>query len=80
MNTDRFNKILAVTIAVGLVVAATESYVVRELTAALVMFAVLFSAVGAALLIMVAIEESISTGITHLEARLVRVRAQNRER
>ena len=40
MNTDRFNKILAVTIAVGLVVAATESYVVRELTAALVMFAV----------------------------------------
>jgi len=30
-------------------------------------------------LIMVAIEESILTGITHLEAR-VRVRARNRER
>jgi uncharacterized membrane protein len=80
MNTDRFNKILAVTIAFGLVVAAMESYVVRELAAALAMFAVLFSAAGTALLVMVAIEESISTGITHLEARLVRVRARNREK
>jgi len=80
MNTDRFNKILAATIAVGLVVATMEFYVVRELAAALVMFAVLFSAAGTALLVMVAIEESILTGITHLEARLVRVRAQNRER
>lgn len=80
MNTDRFNKMLAATIAVGLVVAAMESYVVRELVAAFLMFAVVFSAAGTALLIMVAIEESISTGITHLEARLVRVRAQYRER
>jgi len=80
MNTDRFNKILAATIAVGLVVATMEFYVVRELAAALVIFAVLFSAVGTALLIMVVVEESILTGITHLEARLVRVRAQNRER
>jgi uncharacterized membrane protein len=80
MNTDRFNKILAVTIAFGLVVAAMESYIVRELMAALVMFAVLFSAVGTALLIMVAVEESILTGITHLEARLIRVRARNHEK
>ena len=79
MNANHFNKILAATIAVGLVVATAEFYVVRELLAALVIFAVLFSAVGTALLIMVAIEESILTGITHLEAR-VRVRARNRER
>ncbi len=76
MNADHFNKILAATIAVGLVVATAEFYVVRELLAALVIFAVLFSAVGMALLIMVAIEESILTGMIHLEARLVRVRAQ----
>jgi len=80
MNADHFNKLLAATIAVGLVVATMEFYVVRELMAALVIFVVLFSAVATALLIMVAIEESILTGITHLEARLVRVRAQNRER
>lgn len=78
MKTDRFNKIIAPTIAVILVVSAMEFYVVRELIAALVMFAVLFSAAGTALLIMVAIEESIFTGITHLEAR-VRVRARNRD-
>ncbi len=77
---DRVNKILAATIAAGLVVAAMEFYVVRELAAALLVFAVLFNAAGTALLVMVAIEESISTGFTRLEARLVRVRAQNRER
>jgi hypothetical protein len=80
MNTDHFNKILTATIAVGLVAAAMEVYVVRELMAALAIFAVLFSAAGTALLIMVAVEESISTGRTHLEARLVRVRARNSER
>ena len=79
MKTDRFHKVLAPTIVVILVVSAMEFYVVRELMAALVMFAVLFGAAGTALLIMVAIEESILTGITHLEAR-VRVRARNRER
>jgi len=80
MNANHVNKILAATIAVGLVVAMAEFYVVRELLAALAISAVLFSAVGTALLIMVAIEESILTGIMHLEARLIRVRAQDRER
>lgn len=79
MKADRFHKLLVPTIAVILVVSAMEFYVVRELMAALAMFTVLFGAAGTALLIMVAIEESIVTGITHLEAR-VRVRARNRER
>ena len=65
MNTDRFNRILAVTIAVGSVVAAMEFYVVRELMAVLAIFAVLFSAAGTALLIMVAqtLNESVFQGV-----------------
>jgi hypothetical protein len=79
MNADHSNTIVAAVIAVGLILAAAEFDLVRELLAALVIFAVLFSAVGTALLIMVAIEESILTGITHLEPRPVRVRVQDRE-
>jgi hypothetical protein len=80
MNSDHRNKIVVATIGLTLVAAPAEFYVVRELLAALVIFAVLFSAVGTALLIMVAIEESILTGIVHLEARLIRVRTQDQER
>ena len=79
MHADH-SKLLAATAVAGLVLAAAEFYVVRELVAAFVMFAVLFSAAGTALLIMVAVEESILTGITRLEARVVRARAQDRER
>lgn len=79
MHADH-SKILAATAVAGLVFAAAEFYVVRELLAVLLIFAVLFGVVGTALLIMVAVEESMLTGITGLEARLVRVRAQDRER
>ena len=79
MNADH-SKILAAAAVVGLVFAAAEFYVVRELPAALAMFAVMFGAAGTALLIVVAVEESILTGMMRLEARLVRVRARDRER
>jgi len=79
MKISRFHTILAPAIAVILVVSAMKFYVVRELMAALVIFAVLFSVAATALLVMAGIEESIFTGITLLEAR-VRVRARNRER
>jgi hypothetical protein len=63
------------TIAVALTTMAF--YPVREFLAALLIFSVLFGAVGIALLILFLIQELALKGVTQLEARLACVRARH---
>ena len=62
-------------IVIGLVLATTESYVVKELVAAFVVFLIIFGAMLSVFMILVATEELTASGITHLETQLAMVRA-----
>ena len=62
--------------AIGVAIAAVEFYQVRELLAALLIFSVLFGAVGMTLLILFLIQEVALKGVTRLEARVAYVRAR----
>ena len=65
-------------IAAGLClsIAVVEFYQVRELFAALAIFAVLFGTIGTALLILFLIQKAALRGVTCLEMGMVRVRAR----
>lgn len=82
MKLNHFHQIpILVTGALGLSVAAAEFYPVRELFAALVIFAVLFGILEMALLIVFLVEETALKAVTrletHLRSLLTRVRAQH---
>ena len=68
---------MAIAAVVGISIAAVGFYPVRELVAALAIFSILFGTVGMALLILFLIQEVAEKGVTHLEARLARVRARH---
>ena len=57
-------------------IAVAEFYQVRELFAALAIFAVLFGTIGTALLILFLIQKAALKGVTCLEMGMVRVRAR----
>lgn len=65
----------AVPAVIGVAIAAVGFYRVRELLAALLIFSVLFSAVGMGLLILFFVQEVALKGVTRLEARLPYLRA-----
>jgi hypothetical protein len=65
----------AVLATIGVAIGAVGFYQVRELLAALLMFSVLFGAVGLALLILFLIQEVALKGLTLLEARAAYLRA-----
>jgi hypothetical protein len=58
-------------------IAVAEFYRVRELFAALAIFAVLFSTIGTALLILFLIQKAALMGVNRLEMGIVRVRARH---
>ena len=60
----------------GVSAAAVEFYSVRELVAALLMFAIVFGVVGAGFLVLIAAEELVLKGMTLLEPRFAYVRAR----
>ena len=60
-----------------LCIAIAEFYQVRELFAALAIFAVLFGTIGTALLILFLIQKAALKGVTCLEMGMVRVRARH---
>ena len=61
--------------AIGVAIAAVEFYQVRELLAELLIFSVLFIAMGMALLILFLIQEVALKGMARLEARMAYVHA-----
>ena len=58
-------------------IAVAEFYQVRELFAALAIFAVLFGTLGTALLILFLIQKAALKGVSCLEMGMVRVRARH---
>ena len=64
--------------ALATCIAAAEFYRVRELLAALAIFAVLFGIMGMALVIALLIQEAALRGMTHLEAGMVSIRARHK--
>ena len=58
-------------------IAVAEFYQVRELFAALAIFAVLFGTIGTALLIVFLIQKAALKGVACLEMGMVRVRARH---
>jgi hypothetical protein len=78
MKPNHFHQILIVIpVVLALSVAAAEFYPVRELFAALVIFAVLFGTFEMALLIVFLVEETALKAVTHLESLLTYVRAEH---
>lgn len=62
---------------VALIIAAMAFYQVRELIAALVIFSVLFGALGATLLMLFFVQDATLKGVTQLEARMAYVRTRH---
>ena len=75
MKRSHSHQVQAVVGALGVAVAAMRFYQVRELLAALLIFSLLFAAVGIALLILFLIHEAALKGVNCIEARVVCVRA-----
>jgi hypothetical protein len=67
----------AIAAGLCLFIAVVEFYQVRELLAALAIFAVLFGTIGTALLILFLIQKAALKGVTRLEMGMVRVRARH---
>ena len=65
----------AVPAVIGVAIAAVGFYRVRELLAALLIFSVLFVAVGMGLLILFLIQEVALKGVTRLEAHVAYLRS-----
>jgi hypothetical protein len=65
----------AVLATIGVALAAVRFYQVRELLAALLLFSLLFAAVGIGLLILFLIQEAALKGVNCIEARVAYVRA-----
>ena len=77
MKQSFFHSIPAIVAVLCLSIAVAEFYQVRELFAALAIFAVLFGTIGTALLILFLIQKAALKGVTCLEMGLVRVRARH---
>jgi hypothetical protein len=75
MKRSQAYQVQAVAVALGVAMPAMGFYQVRELLAALLIFSVLFGAVGMALLILCLIQEVALKGVTCLEACVAYVRA-----
>ena len=77
MKQDLSYAIAAIASVLCLSIAVAEFYQVRELFAALAIFAVLFGTIGTALLILFLIQKAALKGVTCLEMGMVRVRARH---
>jgi len=67
----------AIAVVLCLSIAAVEFYRVRELFAALAIFAVLFGTIGTALLILFLIQMAAVMGVNRLEMGIVRARVRH---
>jgi hypothetical protein len=75
--TKNFSRTIpAIAAVLCLLVAVAEFYQVRELFAALAIFAVLFGTLATAFLILFLIEKKALKGVTGLEVGMARVRAR----
>jgi hypothetical protein len=71
MKPNHLYKIsIAIAVVLGLSLASAEFYSVRELAAALIIFSVLFGAIGIAFLILILIQDAALRGVAYVEARL----------
>ena len=77
MRQNLFHTIPAIAAALCLSIAVAKFYQVRELFAALAIFAVLFGTIGTALLILFLIQKAALKGVTFLEMGMVRARARH---
>jgi hypothetical protein len=77
MRQNLSHTIPAIAAVLCLSIAVADFYQVRELFAALAIFAVLFGTIGAALLILFLIQKAALKGVTCLEMGMVRVRARH---
>jgi hypothetical protein len=77
MRQNLSHTILASAAVLCLSIAVAEFYQVRELVAALAIFAVLFGTIGTALLILFLIQKAALKGVICLEMGVVRVRARH---
>ena len=68
---------LTIPVVLCLFIAAAEFYNVRELFAALAIFAVLFGTLGTALLILFLIQKAVLPGVASVEMGMVRVRVRH---
>jgi hypothetical protein len=77
MRQNLSHTIPAIATVLCLSIAVAEFYQVREVFAALAMFAVLFGTLATALLILFLIQKAALKGVTCLEMGMVRVRARH---
>jgi hypothetical protein len=75
-RSDSYKVLKAVVGAIAVALAATAFYTVREFLAALLIFSVLFGAVGTALLILILLQEAALRGVIQIESHLTNVRAR----
>lgn len=78
VRQGHYYQVLAILGAIGVAIAAVEFYEVRELVAALIIFSLLFCAIGMALAIGVLIQGVAFKGLNHLESRVSYARAHHR--
>jgi hypothetical protein len=77
MRQNLSHTIPSIAAVLCLSIAVAEFYQVRELFAALAIFAVLFGTLGAVLLTLFLIQKAALKGVTCLEMGMVRVRARH---
>jgi hypothetical protein len=76
MKSRSYKITKSIAIATVAIVAAMISFQVRELAAVLLIFSLVFGTVGAAVLVLILIQEMALWGVSGIEARVARVRAQ----